>query len=203
MKIIAILGDKGGAGKTLVSHAVCHGLAIAGADAYHCTTDQRRRVLPADGRIYAPIDCRDPAVLGRTIDYLGEREGFAILDGGGNRPQVDAILAKAADIVLIPFQASAEDLRVARTDLDRMTTAVGVPNRWPSNTWQRTVADRNLDRYLAGFTSRLLQPILEMNALSTLLDEGPPSPKIGSTCKQVAIKVLERLGINLLDIKAA
>jgi len=203
MKSFAVLGDKGGAGKTLLSHVICHGLGVAGVEAYHITTDQRRQVMPADGRYYATLDGRDPETLGRLIDRLSEREGVMVLDGGGNRPQVDEILATAADLVLVPFQTSADDMRVAAADLERLPTAIGVPTRWPNNRWERDVAERTFAKYLGAYQPRIMAPVFSMAAFATLVEEGPPSPKINGTCKQTALTVLDRLGITLFDLRAA
>jgi len=203
MKAFAVLGDKGGAGKTVLSHVICHGMGVAGVEAYHITTDQRRKVMPADGRYYATLDGRDPDALGRLIDRLRERDGVMVLDGGGNRPQVDEILATAADLVLIPFQTSADDMRVAAADLDRLPSAVGIPTRWPNNRWEREVADRTVTRHLEQHRDRIMSPVFAMAAFATLVEEGPPSPRINGTSKQVALNVLDRLGLTLFDLRAA
>jgi len=203
MKAIGVLGDKGGSSKSLLSHAICHGLGVAGVEAYHLTTDQRRQVLPADGRCYATLDARDPEMLGRLIDRLAERGGVMVMDGGGNRPAVDEILATAADLTLIPFQASAEDMRVAAADLERLPSSVGVPSRWPNNRWERDFAERTLVKHLDAYRERLLAPVFSTSALATLLEEGPPSPRIGGQCKQIALTVLERMGLTLFDVRAS
>jgi chromosome partitioning protein len=203
MKCIAVVGEKGGAGKTLLSHVICHGLGVAGVEAYHITTDQRRQVMPADGRYYATLDGRDPETLGRLIDRLSERDGVMVLDGGGNRPLVDEILSAAADLVLVPFQTSADDMRVAAADLDRLPAAVGIPTRWPNNRWEREVAQRVFAKYLESYRSRIAAPVFSMAAFATLVEEGPPSPRINGTCKQIALSVLEQLGLTLFDLRAA
>ena len=203
MKCIAVVGEKGGAGKTVLSHVICHGLGVAGVEAYHITTDQRRQVMPADGRYYATLDGRDPETLGRLIDRLSERDGVMVLDGGGNRPRVDEILSAAADLVLVPFQTSADDMRVAAADLDRLPAAVGIPTRWPNNRWEREVAQRVFAKYLGSYRSRIAAPVFAMAAFATLVEEGPPSPRINGTCKQIALSVLEKLGLTLFDLRAA
>ncbi len=203
MKCIAVVGEKGGAGKTLLSHVICHVLGVAVVEAYHITTDQRRQVMPADGRYYATLDGRDPATLGRLVDRLSERDGVMVLDGGGNRPLVDEILSAAADLVLVPFQTSADDMRVAAADLDRLPAAVGIPTRWPNNRWEREVAQRVFAKYLESYRSRIAAPVFAMAAFATLVEEGPPSPRINGTSKQIALSVLEKLGLTLFDLRAA
>jgi hypothetical protein len=140
---------------------------------------------------------------GDLIDRLSEREGVMVLDGGGNRPHVDEILSAAADLVLVPFQTSADDMRVAAADLDRLPTAVGIPTRLPNNRWERDVAERVRGKYLGSYRSRIAAPVFAVAAFATLVEDGPPSPRINGTCKQIALSVLQQLGLTLFDLRAA
>lgn len=199
-KIIVGAGDKGGSGKTTTTHAVCHGLGMHGVRSIHVTTDPRRVVLPADTRRYATVDGRDIKVLSQIIDKLSSRNDCVlVIDGGGGRPEIDKILDKVSDLTLIPFLHSAEDLRVVASDLERLGDAVGLPNRWPTQKWARDVADRDLARYLGSFRPRLMSPVPEVNGYTTLLTEEGPAQRVNGSCKQLALRVLERMGLSLFD----
>lgn len=191
------MGSKGGSGKTLLSHVICYGLGVCGVQAYHFTTDQGRQVLSKDGRYYAVADGRGPGKLDRALALLAAREGIAVIDGCANRPEADAALVRMADVALVPFLPSAEDLRVARDDLQRFPAALGVPMRWPTNLWQREHADRLLAKYLAKERQRLLDPVAAKNALTTLMGEDPPDPRINAACRTIATEVLRQAGFAI------
>ena len=201
-KTIVIAGDKGGSGKTTTSHAIAHGLAMHGIHAFHISTDPRREILPAEARRYATLDGRNPKTLGVILDRLGEMgQGVALIDGGGGRPDVDRVLSKVADLTILSFMQSQTDLRVVRADLDRLPDAVGLPNRWPTQKWAREVADRELREELEGYLGRLMSPVPEVNGYVSLLRETGAAPRINSPCKQLAMRVLERMELNLFSLK--
>ena len=200
-KTIVIAGDKGGSGKTTTSHAIAHGLAMYGVHAFHISTDPRREILPAQARRYATLDGRDPKALGAILDRLGEMgQGVALIDGGGGRPEVDRVLSRAADLTILPFMQSQTDLRVVRADLDRLPEAVGLPNRWPTQKWAREVADRELREELESYLGRLMSPIPEINGYVSLLRETGAAPRINPPCKQLAMRVLERMELSLFSL---
>lgn len=201
--IIVIAGDKGGSGKTTTSHAICHGLALYGIPAFQISTDARREILPAENRRYATLDGRDPKALGALVDKLnGMDRTVAVIDGGGGRPDVDAVLSQVADLTILPFMQSQSDLRVVRADMDRLGDAVGLPNRWPTSKWAREVADKELADELGGYMPRLMSPIPEINGYVTLMKDTGPAARISGPCKQLALRVLERMGLSLFSFKA-
>lgn len=200
-KTIVIAGDKGGSGKTTTSHAIAHGMAMHGIHAFHISTDPRREILPAEARRYATLDGRDPKALGAILDRLGEMgQGIALIDGGGGRPDVDRVLSKVADLTILPFMQSQTDLRVVRADLDRLPDAVGLPNRWPTQKWAREVADRELREELERYLGRLMSPVPEVNGYVSLLRETGAAPRINPPCKQLAMRVLERMELSLFSL---
>jgi len=202
-KVIVLAGDKGGSGKTTSSHAIAHGLAMHGIRAFHISTDPRRAILPPEARRYATLDGREPKTLGAILDRLAPlNDAVVLIDGGGGRPDVDAVLAQIADLIILPFMQSQTDLRVVRADLDRLPEAVGMPNRWPTQKWARDVADRELGEELGPYMHRLMSPVPEINGYVSLLRDTGAVPKINPPCKQLALRVLERMGLSLYSFKA-
>ena len=203
-KTIVLAGDKGGSGKTTSSHAIAHGLAMYGIRAFHISTDPRREILPPDARRYATLDGRDPKILGTILDKLAAMDGaVALIDGGGGRPDVDRVLARAADLTILPFMQSQTDLRVVKADMERLPEAVGLPNRWPTQKWARDVADRELAQELGDLRERLMSPVPEINGYVSLLRDSGAAPRINPPCKQLALRVLERMGLSLFSFEAA
>ncbi len=201
-KVIVLAGDKGGSGKTTSSHAIAHGLAMHGVRAFHISTDPRREILPSEVRRYATLDGRDPTMLGGLLDRLtAMEEAVVLIDGGGGRPDVDQVLAQAADLTILPFMQSQADLRVVRADLDRLSDAVGLPNRWPTQKWAREVADKELATELGDYMHRLMSPVPEINGYVTLLKDTGAAVRINPPCRQLALRVLERMGLSLYSFK--
>lgn len=201
-KVIVLAGDKGGSGKTTSSHAIAHGLAMHGVRAFHISTDPRREILPPEVRRYATLDGRDPSALGALLDRIAAmEEAVALIDGGGGRPDVDRVLAQAADLTILPFMQSQTDLRVVRADLDRLPDAVGLPNRWPTQRWAREVADKELAAELGGYMHRLMSPMPEINGYVSLLRDAGAAPRINPPSRQLALRVLERMGLSLYSFK--
>ncbi|WP_168220583.1 hypothetical protein [Azospirillum thermophilum] len=202
-RTVVFAGDKGGSGKTTTSHALCHGLGMHGVRSIHVTTDPRRLVLPADSRRYATVDGREVRQLARVIDQLANRDDVVlVIDGGGGRPEVDAVLSKVADLTVIPFLHSAEDLRVAVADLQRLSHAYGLPNRWPTQTWAKAAAEKELTKAMGDLGSRLMSPLPEINGLITLVSEEGANARINGQCKAFALRILERMGLNLFSFRA-
>jgi chromosome partitioning protein len=201
-KIIVLAGDKGGSGKTTSSHAIAHGLAMYGVYAFHISTDPRREILPPENRRYATLDGRNPRALGDMIDRVQEMDrAIVLIDGGGGRPDVDQVLSRVADLTIVPFMQSQTDLRVLKADLDRHPEAVGLPNRWPTQKWARDVADRELADELQGYLDRLMSPVPEINGYVSLLRDTGAVAKINPSCKQLALRVLERMGLSLYSLE--
>ena len=202
-KTIVLAGDKGGSGKTTSSHAIAHGLAMYGIRAFHISTDPRREILPPESRRYATLDGRDPKALGAILDKLANTSSaIALIDGGGGRPDVDRVLARAADLTVLPFMQSQTDLRVVKADLQRLPDAVGLPNRWPTQKWARDVADRELGLELEGLLDRLMSPVPEINGYVSLLRDTGAATRINPPCKQLALRILERMGLSLYSFEA-
>ena len=202
-KTIVLAGDKGGSGKTTSSHAIAHGLAMYGIRAFHISTDPRREILPPESRRYATLDGRDPKALGAILDKLANTtSAIALIDGGGGRPDVDRVLARAADLTVLPFMQSQTDLRVVKADLQRLPDAVGLPNRWPTQKWARDVADRELGLELEGLLDRLMSPVPEINGYVSLLRDTGAATRINPPCKQLALRILERMGLSLYSFEA-
>src|ERR1700722_2378078 len=105
MKVIAVLGGKGGTTKTASAHLICLGAFLQGTPAAYVLTDPERKVR-GEGRPYAVLDGRLPDKLALIFtSSQSNLNGWLIIDGGGNRPDFDIEISNNADLAIIPFRA--------------------------------------------------------------------------------------------------
>ncbi len=197
--IVCVIGNKGGTGKTTVSHMLGQGLGLLGHRAVVVLTDPDRTLLSKENRRYLTADARSPEQLAKVADKLHALTGWiGVIDGGGSRTEHDRRLAAMADLVLLPFRDSPEDIRTLLLDLERFPNAYALPSQWPTNTWQRESASRTMAEGLAGCTDRLLEPVPSVSSSKLLLRETLPPDlptPLANVCRALAGQALECLGI--------
>lgn len=200
-QIICIIGNKGGTGKTTLSHLLAHGLGLFGKYTVAVLTDIERQPLSRNGRNYLPFDARQTENLTRVVRKLRSVENwYGVIDGGGNRPEMDTTLAALADLVLLPFRDSHEDIRTLIQDLDRFPNAFALPSQWPSNPWQLQAATRTVEQLLGAYRDRILEPVYAQSATKLLLQHELPAQlptALNNTARMVALQVMELLRIPL------
>lgn len=121
MKIIAIISQKGGAGKTTLAVHLATAAASAGHTAAVIDLDPQataaswgdRRVAEAP-EVISGQAARLPALVNAARQNGAE---FLVLDTAPNADQVVSLAARAADLVLIPCRAAAFDLEAIETTL--------------------------------------------------------------------------------------
>ena len=155
-EIICVIGNKGGTGKTTLSHMLCQGLGLLGQRAACVLTDTTREPLVPAGRRYLIADARTRDSLTKVVDKLRTLDDWiGVIDGGGNRTEMDRKLYALSDIVLLPFRESHEDIRTVLRDLEMFPRAYAIPTQWPTNPWQREAADRSVSRLLGAHRHRI------------------------------------------------
>jgi chromosome partitioning protein len=177
-KIVFFAGTRGGVGKTVMSHAACLGAILHDQPAVYVLTDPLRK-LREEGRPYGVLDGRTPTTLAHILEQSRDNgDGWTIIDGGGNRPAVDEAIAEAADLVILPFRNTDEDLDVVGNDLVRLPRAIAWPTGWPTNPYGRLAARLMLERFSAEFPLRIIQtPISKVDSSSQLLADTLESPR--------------------------
>lgn len=112
MKGIAIVGKKGGVGKTSIAHLLALGAAWKNIPAYLMHTDDREPIA-VNGRPYMYYDARDPKTLATLMSAAVNNDGFCIIDSGGNRQEFDKWIAESVDLVLMPVIPDPEAVSMA------------------------------------------------------------------------------------------
>ena len=134
-KVIALAGSKGGSGKSTLSHLLAHGAgSLARAiPAAVVTTDPEDRLLE-DQRRYLVVNGRTPARLADELErLLPVGRPLVVIDGAAARSDLDAVVSRVADLVVVPYGPSAQDAERAAANLQALPRAVALPNRWPTH----------------------------------------------------------------------
>lgn len=111
---------------------------------------------------------------------------------------------EGADLELLVNTATASsDQKAALADaMSRLRARdSGLPNRWPTSKWAREMADKELAGELGDYMPRLMSPIPEINGYVSLLKDSGPVARISGPCKQLALRVLERMGLSLFTFR--
>lgn len=199
--IICVIGNKGGTGKTTLSHMLCQGLGLLGQRSVCVLTDTHREPLDPAERRYLIADARSREALGKVVDKIRTLEAWlGVIDGGGNRTEMDKRLYGVADLVLLPFRDSHEDIRTVIRDLEMFPRAYAIPTQWPTNAWQRESAEKAVQELLAPYRDRILDPVFSLSASKLLLQKTLPdglSTPLANACRAIAHQVVDLLQLPL------
>ena len=199
--IICVIGNKGGTGKTTLSHMLCQGFGLLGQRSVCVLTDTYREPLNPQGRRYLVADARSREALVKVVDKIRSLKAWmGVIDGGGNRTEMDRRLYGVADLVLLPFRDSHEDIRTVIRDLEMFPRAYAIPTQWPTNPWQKEAAQRTVAELLAPYHDRILDPVQTLSASKLLLekevDASLPS-NLSNACRAAARQIAELLQLPM------
>jgi len=201
--IICIIGNKGGTGKTTLSHMLCQGMGLLGQRSVCVLTDTHREPLDPADRRYLIADARSREALAKVVDKIRSLKAWlGVIDGGGNRTEMDRRLYGLADLVLLPFRDSHEDIRTVIRDLEMFPRAYAIPSQWPTNAWQREAAEKTMAELLAPYRDRILDPVFSLSASKMLLQKTLPGSlptPLANACRAVAHQVVDLLQLPLED----
>ncbi|MEI6420580.1 MAG: hypothetical protein WCP55_00055 [Lentisphaerota bacterium] len=176
-KFVYLGGQKGGTTKTTSAHLLCLGAILRGEPAAYVLTDPHRQIK-SEGRPYAVLDGRDPHKLAQIITAShNTQNGWLVVDGGGNRPAFDEKLTEQADLCILPFRASEEDLDAIALDMRSLLHAMAWPSAWPTNRHAQQAAQYYIDGLEKAFPFRVItKPIFFVNSAAELLAATLDSP---------------------------
>jgi chromosome partitioning protein len=199
--IICVIGNKGGTGKTTLSHMLCQGLGLLGQRSVCVLTDTHREPLAPNGRRYLVADARSREALSKVVEKIRSLNAWmGVIDGGGNRTEMDRKLYGIADLVLLPFRDSHEDIRTVIRDLEMFPRAYAIPTQWPTNAWARESAENTVAELLAPYRDRILDPVFSLSASKLLLQTQVPASlptALANACRSASHQVLDLLQIPI------
>lgn len=197
-RVIALVGSKGGSGKSTAAHLIAHGAGSLARPipAVVLTTDPEERPRE-DRRRYLVRDARTSAqLLAEMKQLLAVDRLLIVLDGAAARPELDKIVAEVADLALLPFRPAAQDAERAAANLVRLPQAVALPMAWPRHPGTAKRARRFLE---AVPEARRLPPFPHLPRLAELLAEDgyqAAAYELASPARGLVLEVLARAGID-------
>ena len=128
MKVIAVLNQKGGSGKTTIATHLARALQLGGADVLLVDSDPQ-----GSARDWAAVRADHPlTVVGidrptidRDLKQIA-RKDFVVIDGAPQAADLAVSAIKAADFVLIPVQPSPYDIWAAADLVDLVKQRIEV-----------------------------------------------------------------------------
>jgi len=202
--LIFIAGQKGGTTKTTTAHLMSLGAILRGQPAAYVLTDPHR-VLKSEGRPYGVMDGRDGNELAKIITASkSTKNGWLIIDGGGNRPELDKAISEEADLTILPFRGSEEDLETISRDLAAMPNAVALPSAWPTNKHAQEAAQKFIDVLEQVYPGRVIKtPIFFVNSALELLGQrlDSPSTPVRNAARRAFTILNDRLQMNMNEQK--
>ena len=122
MKVVSILNEKGGCGKTTIATNLARGLELEGYEVLIVDSD-----VQGSARDWGAVDTEvdTPAVIGmerptlhKDIPKIAEGSDVVVIDGAARAEKMQTSAIKASDLVLIPVQPSAYDIWSSETLVD-------------------------------------------------------------------------------------
>jgi chromosome partitioning protein len=113
MKVIAILNQKGGAGKTTIATHLARALQIGGAEVLLVDSDPQgsaRDWSAAKEDQPVPVVGIDRPTIERDLKKVARGKDYVVIDGAPQTADLAVSAIKAADLVIIPVQPSPYDI---------------------------------------------------------------------------------------------
>lgn len=112
MKVIAVLNQKGGSGKTTIATQLARGLQLQGHSVLLVDSDQQGsardwRAVDEDNPV--PVIALDRPTLDKDLKNVTAQE-YVVIDGSPQATDLAISAIKAADFVLVPVQPSPYDV---------------------------------------------------------------------------------------------
>lgn len=198
-RTVAILNQKGGAGKTTLATNLAHALQLGGGQVLLVDADPQGSARDwseaSEGGI-CPVVGLDRETLARDLPAISENYDWVVIDGPPQIARLSAAAVTASDVVLIPVQPSPYDIwscadlvdivEARRSIMDGLPLAAFVITRAITNTRLSAEVAAALDGYglpvlKARTTQRVAYPTTAATGSTVFSDPtGPAAREIES-----------------------
>lgn len=191
MKVVAVLNEKGGCGKTTISTNLARGLQLENLEVMIVDSD-----VQGSARDWGAVDTdvEKPPVIGidrptlhKNIPKVAGEADVVVVDGAARAEKMQTSAIKASDLVLIPVQPSAYDIWSSETLVDLVKARQEVAGK-PDAAF--VVSRQIVGTNLAGEAQEALEsfdlPVLE-----------------GRTAQRVIYAEAASQGLSVIDVDAS
>ncbi|SCN46838.1 Chromosome (plasmid) partitioning protein ParA [methanotrophic endosymbiont of Bathymodiolus azoricus (Menez Gwen)] len=133
-KVIAILNQKGGAGKTTLSTNIARALQSGGKNVLLVDSDPQgsaRDWNAASDASFVPVVGLDRPTLSKDILSVKDDKDFVVVDGAPQIAEMAVSAIKCSDVILIPVQPSPYDIWACEDMVDIIKARQEVTNGLP------------------------------------------------------------------------
>ena len=183
MKVIAVLNQKGGSGKTTIATHLARGLQIQGHSVLLVDSDQQGsardwRAVDEDNPV--PVIGLDRPTLDKDLKNVSDKE-FVVIDGLPQATNLALSAIKAADFVLIPVQPSPYDVWATSDLVDLVQQRIEMTDGKLKAAFvvSRAIQNTNIGKEVAAVLQDYNLPVLDARIVQRV--SYPNSASVGKT----------------------
>lgn len=183
MKVIAVLNQKGGSGKTTIATHLARALQLQGSSVLLVDSDKQ-----GSARDWSAVDETNPVTvigldrptLDRDLKNVSDKD-FVVIDGSPQATDLAVSAIKAADFVLIPVQPSPYDIWATSDLVDLVKQRIEMTDNKLKSAFvvSRAIKNTKIGSEVAGVLADYGLPVLETKIVQRIAY--PNSATIGKT----------------------
>lgn len=183
MKVIAVLNQKGGSGKTTIATHLARGLQLEGHTVLLVDSDKQGsardwRAVDEDNPL--PVIGLDRPTLDKDLKSVSDKD-FIVIDGSPQATDLAVSAIKAADFVLIPVQPSPYDVWATSDLVDIVRQRIEMTDGELKAAFvvSRAISNTNIGKEVASVLLDYGLPVLDTKIMQRV--SYPNSAAIGKT----------------------
>lgn len=183
MKVIAVLNQKGGSGKTTIATQLARGLQLQGHSVLLVDSDQQGsardwRAVDEDNPV--PVIGLDRPTLDKDLKTVSDKD-YVVIDGSPQATNLALSAIKAADFVLIPVQPSPYDVWATNDLVELVKQRIEMTDGKLKAAFvvSRAIQNTNIGKEVASVLTEYGLPVLDVRIMQRV--SYPNSAALGKT----------------------